>query len=506
MTVQQLPNTLSSRLSELVEQRGDDRFIVAPRSGRAPSWTYREFHRLVTSCSSALKARGVERGSVFALMSATSVESIALMFGAYRLGAVAAMVNPASAPREVAVVVRKSGASFLVADDAAVTALGPGFDAVPVLNLGELGTEEREVEVPLNDDADIGATMIFTSGTTSEPKAVTYTHGHQWHGGSTYAANLGMGQSDILMHHFPLFHMNGLNQLGAALVSGSGVVLLERFRSSGFDSIVAEFRPTVTFLNGTHVKMLRAVGGELAASSLDRVGLALQMDLSDYDWFEGKFEATLVEGYGQTESVTMCLSNPLAGPHKRQSCGIPIQTYQAKLVDADGVDVPQGAPGHLLLRSSSPYGVMEGYVGDPETTAATLVGGWLRTGDILRQDEDGYYYYIEREKDIIKRAGENISASELESVIEQFPGVTGASVVGRPDALREELPVAFVVVDTNKPFELEELIEHCRRNLAAFKVPVDFVMLDEFPRTSVGKIEKRTLRDWSTRHVGDHTP
>jgi crotonobetaine/carnitine-CoA ligase len=335
--------------------------------------------------------------------------------------------------------------------------------------------------------------MIFTSGTTSEPKCVVFKHGHQIFGGECYAARLALERTSLLMHHFPLFHMNGLNQLTAAIVSGARVLLLERFRSGLFDELLDTFAPTATFLNGTHIKMIRETGTALKKPSpLRRVGMALQMGDSDYDWFEAKYGPILCESYGLTESIATCLSNPATGA-KRASCGLPSLGYQARVVGEDGRPCAPGEPGELLVRSYSRWGLFHGYEGDAEATAKALADGWLHTGDILRSDEDGYLYFVDRAKDIIKRAGENISAREVEKTLELHPGIAEAAVVGRFDRLREEVPVAFVVART-KTLDVDDVLAFCRTQLAPHKLPETIHVVDSLPKTAVGKIEKKLLR------------
>ena len=335
--------------------------------------------------------------------------------------------------------------------------------------------------------------MIFTSGTTAEPKCVVYTHGHQVFGAEAYAYRLGLDRGSMLMHHFPLFHMNGLNQLSATVVSGARLLLLERFRSGQFDGLLDTFAPTVTYLNATHIKMIRETGTTLAKPSpLRCVGMALQMGDSDYDWFEAKYGPILSEGYGLTESICACLGNPTTGA-KRASCGLPIIGYESRIVAEDGSACAPGQPGELLVRSQSRWGLFHGYEGDPDATAKTLLDGWLHTGDILRSDEDGYLYFVDRAKDIIKRAGENISAREVEKTLELHPGVLEAAVVGRADRLREEVPVAFVV-PRGPTLDVDDVMAFCRTVLAPHKLPVTLYVVDTLPRTAVGKIEKKLLR------------
>jgi crotonobetaine/carnitine-CoA ligase len=503
--------TLDATLRAIAATRGDDVFLIE-ESGRRT--TYTELNDAVTTAALRLVSLGVGVGDTVGVLSTTTRDLIILMYGIHRVGGTAAMINPASIEREVTVVLRKSETVLLIADtetDLAIGTVPEKLAGVPTMTMKRFRSSENEVATELTfPELVLGdpATMIFTSGTTSEPKAVVYHHGHQLHGARTYAANFGYTATDLHMHHFPLFHMNGLNQLGATLWAGARLLLVARFRSSRFDALLDEFRPTLTFLNGTHVKMLRSVDVPLAQQSpLKRVGMSLQMSDDDYNWFETKYGAMFVEGYGLTESVALCLSNPLNGTKKRQCCGIPSESYEIRIANSDGAECAVGDPGELWVRSTDPFGIMFGYVNDPEATAEALADGWLHTGDIVYRDDDGYVFYVEREKDLIKRAGENISASEVRDVIEAFPGVDEAAVVGRPDVLREQLPVAFVTVDDGVELHPREIIEYCRGHLAAYKVPVEVTVVEALPRTAVGKVERRTLEKWAegTRETGRAT-
>lgn len=452
-----------------------------------------------------LRAQGVRRGDAVLVHMPTSLRQVVLMFGLYRLGAVAAMSNPVNTLREVNAIVRRSGARLLVVDDESAELIaglrGEGqavlaasaFDRVlgATAASATVPSAPATAEPPLTPESP--ATMIFTSGTTSEPKCVVYKHGHQVFGAESYAYRLGLLRDSLLMHHFPLFHMNGLNQLVATLLSGARLLLLERFRSGLFDEYLDRFAPTTTYLNGTHIKMIRETGTTLKKPSpLRRVGMALQMGDADYEWFDTKYGPVLSEGYGQTESIVACLGNPATGS-KRACCGLPVAGYEARLLGEGGTVCAPGEVGELLLRSHSRWGLMHGYEGDPEATAKVLRDGWLHTGDMMRQDEDGYFYFVDRAKDIIKRAGENISAREVEKTLELHPGIVEAAVVGRFDRLREEVPVAFVVPRT-PGLAAEDVLAWCRSQLAPHKVPATLYIVDSLPKTAVGKIEKKLLR------------
>lgn len=501
---------------DIVGRRTLDQLLVAAARGRehevfilladGREVTYGEFLAQRSEAEAILRAGGVRRGDAVLVHMPTSLRQVALMFGLYRLGAVAAMSNPVNTLREVNAIVRRSGARLLVVDDdnAELAAglrngghtvfLASAFDrilAVTAAAAAHASPAAVPGEPPLSPESP--ATMIFTSGTTSEPKCVVYKHGHQVFGAESYASRLGLLRHSLLMHHFPLFHMNGLNQLAATLLAGARLLLLERFRSGLFDEYVDRFAPTSTYLNGTHIKMIRETGTTLKKPSpLRRVGMALQMGDADYDWFDAKYGPVLSEGYGLTESIVACLGNPATGG-KRACCGLPVAGYEARLAGEGGASCAPGEVGELLLRSHSRWGIMDGYDGDPEATARVLEGGWLHTGDMMRQDEDGYFYFVDRAKDIIKRAGENISAREVEKTLELHPGIAEAAVVGRFDRLREEVPVAFVVPRT-PGLAAEAVLAWCRSQLAPHKVPAALYLVESLPKTAVGKIEKKLLR------------
>lgn len=492
--------TLDHLLEGSARGREREPFVVLA-DGRSAS--FGDVLAMRLRAESILRAHGVRRGDAVLVHLPTSLRQVALMFGLYRLGAVAAMSNPVNTAREVTSIVHRSGARLLIVDDdqaGLAAALGrdghavlaaSAFDGVLDAAAADAAPPPVADEAPLTPESP--ATMIFTSGTTSEPKCVVFKHGHQVFGAECYAARLALDRTSLLMHHFPLFHMNGLNQLSATILSGARLLLIERFRSGQFDELLDAFAPTATFLNGTHIKMIRETGTTLRKPSpLRRVGMSLQMGDADYDWFEAKYGPILSECYGLTESIAVCLGNPATGT-RRGTCGLPVLGYEAKVAADDGTPCPPGQPGELWLRCHSRWGLFHGYEGDPEATAKALAGGWLHTGDVMRSDEDGFLTFVDRAKDIIKRAGENISAREVEKTLELHPGIAEAAVVGRFDRLREEVPVAFVVPRA-KGLDVAEVLAFCRTQLAPHKLPETILVVDSLPKTAVGKVEKKLLR------------
>jgi carnitine-CoA ligase len=231
--------------------------------------------------------------------------------------------------------------------------------------------------------------------------------------------------------------------------------------------------------------------------SLRRVSYAINVSDAEKDEFERRFGVELINGYGLSEAMTEVTVCPVAGPKRWPSVGRPVLDRQIRLVDADGGEVEQGDIGEILVKGVPGRTILKEYYKDPEATARTVVDGWLRTGDNGWFDEHGYLHFYDRAKDVIKRAGENISASEVEGVLMDHPAVEAAAVIGVPDAIRDEAVMAFVVAHAGE----EELVRHCRARLAGFKVPTIFAFRDSLPTTSVGKVEKKELRAMVTDEV-----
>jgi acyl-CoA synthetase (AMP-forming)/AMP-acid ligase II len=207
--------------------------------------------------------------------------------------------------------------------------------------------------------------------------------------------------------------------------------------------------------------------------------------------FESRYGIPIIEGYGLSEGSCASTLNPLNGPRKPGTVGLPFPGQTIRIVDANGNPVADGESGEVLIQGPN---VMRGYLNRPEETAKTLVDGWLHTGDIGRLDEDGYLILVDRAKDMIIRGGENIYPKEIEAVVYQLPDVAEAAVVGRPNALYGEEPVLFVSLTSGSALDPAEIRAYLTEALAKYKLPVEITVLDELPKNPVGKIDKPSLR------------
>ena len=340
---------------------------------------------------------------------------------------------------------------------------------------------------------------MYTSGTTARPKGVIFTHGNELFASQGIANAFTYTRRERLLHYFPLYHVNGgLALLGPIILHGATMVMQPKFSASQFSRMLVEHGITMAAMNATHVKMLlnQPPSAYDAAHHVYRAQFALPLDLERREAFSGRFGGiTLVEAYGLTEGMGICMASPIDAGWKPGSAGLPLPGYGLRLIDDAGREVATGEPGQVLLACHSRHGLTQGYFQDPEASAALLRDGWLYTGDVGVLDEDGYFTFLERAKDMIKRSGFNVAAAEVERVLLSDASVREAAVVGIPDDMREEAIVAFVVAHDGTRIEPDALRATCAAELANYKVPEHIVTLDALPENFLGKVEKKLLRE-----------
>jgi len=306
------------------------------------------------------------------------------------------------------------------------------------------------------------------------------------------AVRLSAGDHSLLV--LPLFHVNGL-VVGtlAPLAVGGQVSVGPRFDAATFWDVVARVRPTYFSAVPTMYLMLLANPATPRDVSSLRVVFcgAAPMPRHAIGEVERRFGIPLLEGYGLSEATVASTLNPLDGPRKPGTVGLPLPGVQVAILGADDRPLARGEQGEVGIVGPT---VMQGYWHRPDETEAALRGGVLHTGDIGYLDDDGYLVLVDRSKDMIIRGGENIYPKEIEAVLHGHPGVLDCAVVGGPDPRLGEVPVAFVQLRPGAPTSSDELLTHCRASLARFKVPTEIRFLADLPRNSVGKVSKPALR------------
>jgi long-chain acyl-CoA synthetase len=451
------------------------------------------FAERVLAVAAVFAAAGLRCGDVLAIMLPNRVELITSMFAAWRLGAAVTPVNPALTAQEARYQIADAGATLIVADDTAAVMLrdGPGR----VIGLGAV-TDPASAAAPpaLVTDQDTLALLIYTSGTTGRPKGVMLDH-----------ANIG-ATARIIIDWFemtadtrsllvlPLFHVNAIMvSVVSPLLAGGSTFVAERFHAASFWTMVEKVRPSFFSAVPTIYALLTARPGPPPDTRGLRFVIcgAAPMPRQLIGEFEQQFGVPVVEGYGLSECTVCCTANPLHGLRKAGSVGRPMPGIDVAVMDEADKMLPAGQVGEVVVRGPN---VMRGYLGRPEETSQTLRGGWLHTGDVGRFDDDGYLTLVDRVKDLIIRGGENIYPKEIEDVLYAHPGVLEAAVVGQQDRVFGEQPVAFVALRAGFDVAPGDLIEHCRRSLARYKVPREVYIEETLPKNALGKIAKPVLR------------
>ena len=444
-----------------------------------------------------LAEAGIGAGDCVATMSENRRELLELWLGCAWLGAIYLPVNTALRGAQLEHVLRDGGARLLVVAPELADLVpdveqtwrfdrypGPG-DAVP----------------PVAARPGDTCALLYTSGTTGPSKGVLCPHAQWYWWAIATGESLGLVEDDVLYTCMPLFHTNALNSFVQALVAGAAFVVGPRFSVSQMWRRLTESDATVTFLLGAMVHML-AKREEDPYERRHRVSVALApaTPAALHAEFRERFGVRLVDGWGSTEANYVISSAFEDAPPG--SMGAVLPDFEARVVDANDAEVPPGTPGELVVRSKQPNAFSNGYHGLPEKTIEAWRNLWLHTGDRVVRDDAGWWWFMDRLTDSIRRRGENISSYEVEAALSEHEAVAAVAVVPVPSEVGEDEVLAYVVRREGAELDAVELIRFCEPRLAYFAIPryVDFV--EELPLTPSGKIEKYKLRE---RGVTDTT-
>jgi acyl-CoA synthetase (AMP-forming)/AMP-acid ligase II len=446
----------------------------------------------IERASSQLKARGVESGDVVAVKLPNRVELIIALFAAWRLNATVTPMNPSLTAREVAHQLGDSGARVVITDDEADFG---GVDRLPVTLLAEPpAANPVPVLPPLAPDLSDTALLVYTSGTTGQPKGVVLTHANVLAMAQSIATAMDSGPDTHSLLILPLFHVNGITvSVLSPLLAGGRATVAGRFDPRTFFDLVERYRPTYFSAVPTIYAMLEALPAvvEPDTSSLQfAICGAAPMPPGLIARFEARYGVPIIEGYGLSEATCASTTNPRNGIRKPGTVGTALPGQRVAVLAPDGSVITDGSPGEVAIQGPT---VMQGYLNKPEETAQVLVDGWLRTGDVGFLDDDGYLTLVDRAKDMIIRGGENIYPKEIEGVLYEYPGVHEVAVVGRPDAVYGQVPVAFISFTPDAGTDTDQLTAHLEKSLAKYKRP-EIIATEVIPKNAVGKIDKPTLR------------
>jgi long-chain acyl-CoA synthetase len=448
-----------------------------------------------------LRGRGIGVGARVGIMLPNVPQFAVAYYGVLRAGGVVVPMNPLLKAREVEFYLGDSGAAlvfvwheFAAAAQAGATAAGAeAMEVTPGAFERLLGSSEANAQV-IDVDGEDTAVILYTSGTTGKPKGAELTHANLGRNVEVAVDLLALDSRSVVLGALPLFHAFGQTcAMNAAVAAGATLSLIPRFNANKALEIIE--RDRVTAFEGVptmYGAMLHAPDSDTYDTASLRVCISggAAMPVEVMRGFEEHFGCTVLEGYGLSETSPMASFNHPDRERKPGSIGTPVKGVEMKVVDDDGNDVPQGERGEIVIRG---HNVMKGYWKRPDATAEAIRDGWFHSGDIGRVDDEGYFYIVDRKKELIIRGGFNVYPREIEEVMYEHPAVREAAVIGVPHPELGEEVAAAVALKPGSTATEAEIRDYVKSNVAAYKYPRHVWFVDELPKGATGKILKREI-------------
>jgi long-chain acyl-CoA synthetase len=495
--------------------------------------------RISDALAVALTDGGFSRGDRLALYVQNVPQYVIALLATWKLGGIAVAINPMLTPHEIAKLIADStpttflALSELYSDELATTLDRSSVGRVITTSALDFqhandarvlpaeriptptGTDDltalvdrydgRKPDVLVRGHEDV-AVITYTSGTTGVPKGAMNTHRNVATGGTAYRDWFGLGADDVILGVAPLFHVTGLSgHIAVAIAARASLVLSYRFDIGVTLDMIRTYAPTFT-VGAITVFIALANSPDVttgALSSLTTIASGgAPIPAATVERFENRFGVYVHNVYGMTETTSPVLGVPkgAAAPvgveTEALSVGIPMLTAQVRVLDEWGAQVPVGELGELAVRGPQ---IVPGYWRNEPETAAAIKDGWLLTGDVGYVDDDGWYYLVDRKKDMIVASGYKVWPREVEDVLYTHDAILEAGVVGIPDPYRGETVKAYVSLREGFSAQPEELVDFCRARMAAYKYPREVEIVDVIPKTATGKILRRSLRDGVSR-------
>ena len=485
--------------------------------------TYAEFEQAVARFAQGLQDLGVQKGDHVAFLLGNTPHFLISLYATMRLGATVIPINPIYTPDEISYIIRNGDVKVLVAVDSLLPFVEIGVNTFPEVEafiICETTHDAAEKVASLSDAARVKtylfsqivvtasglaepveladedlAIILYTSGTTGSPKGAMLTHRNVYSNARDVANYLSFVEDDRIIAALPVFHVFALTVvINAPLLNGATILLAPRFSPKETFAMAKEQKATVFAGVPTMYNFLYQLP-DSSPDDFSTIRLAISggssLPVALLHSFEEKFNVKISEGYGLSEASPATCFNPLDHRRKAGSIGTNINNVVNRVVDVNGQDVPVGEVGELIVRGPN---VMKGYYKMPEETAIAIRDGWLYTGDLAKMDEDGYFFIVDRKKDMIIVGGFNVYPREVEEVLFAHKSIVEAAVIGVPDANFGEAVHAFIVLKDGVETTTEDILAYCAEHLAKYKVPKVVEILEELPKNTTGKILRRSLK------------
>lgn len=473
--------------------------------------TFVQLDRLSARFARRLGALGIEPGDRVTLWMENGWRWMVAYYGILKLGAIVNPCNIQLTTDEIVFIVNDCGSKAIITTPGKAVGLSDRINALLITDILDPSSSANEdVDSPLfgsivagNEapsqvwsDGTSSSTIGYTSGTTGHPKGAVLRHSTILMNTAMTALMHGRTSSDTVVSALPCTHVYGNVVMNAAVLCGMTLVLLPRFDEVEVLAAIQKHRATI--FEGVPTMFMRMLNlssfdtYDLSSLRLCTVG-GQTMAVAKMEEVERRFGCPLIELWGMTELGGLGTTHPHNGPRRLGSIGVALPLTEAKVVAMDdpATELPRGEIGELMVRGPL---VMHCYFGNEQATRAAIEpDGWMHTGDLVRRDEEGYFYVVDRAKEVIITGGYNVYPAEVERVIAQHPAVAMVAVAAMHDELKGQVPKAFVVPRTGVSCTEKEIIDHCRTQLAAYKTPREVAFLDDLPKTSTGKILRRML-------------
>lgn len=529
--------TLRDLWQSVVERKGRRHFLTFQnRVGDVFEYTYAAFDEDVNRIANVFLDLGIEKGDHVALHLHSSPEFLMCLFGLAKIGAVAVPINEQYLADEAEYILENSDAICVVVEPLfyetyqELLARGHYFPkGVVVARAGTesprsnidfssiytpLGTVEEgqqgiydfwmmrcEQSAILRDSCELASDdpvqIIYTSGTTSRPKGVVLTHANMVFSGLYGDWEVSLRGSDRVLTSMPACHSNfQLAALMPVITAGASLIIIEKYSATRFMKQIRHYKATVIQCVAMMLRtlLLQPVDPEEKNHCVREMLYFIPITDAEKEEFEQRFNMRIMNTYGSTESIGWAITDPPVGARNWPSVGRAGLGYKARICDMNDNELPPGEVGEIQIKGERGRSVMLEYYNNPEATENTFsIDGWLKTGDQGYQDDNGWFYFVDRKVNMVKRSGENISTTELEEILEQHPAIAESAVIGVPDPIRDQAIKAFVRFAPGESMTLAEVEQYCKDHMASFKVPTFYEVVEDFPRTCSMKIEKKLL-------------